>query len=93
MKNKEIIDVEDTVSDKASVPELSIDRQDDMNWWPELSDLDRLNVLGAPREDRARVLASKDSRSVEVTMKEIARKSGYFFVEDYNLSKNPTNSN
>ena len=90
MKNKEIIDVEDTVSDKASVPELSIDRQDDMNWWPELSDLDRLNVLGAPREDRARVLASKDSQSVEVTMKEIARKSGYFFVEDYNLSKNPT---
>lgn len=90
MKKEEKLDVVEIESTNDSVPELSIDSQDHMTWWPELSDLDRLNVLGAHREDRARILASKDSRSVEATMKEIARKSGYSLVEEFNLSKNPT---
>jgi general secretion pathway protein E len=90
MKKEEILDVEDTVSVVGTVPDLSIDRQDRIDWWPELSDLDRLNVLAAHREDRARLLASKDSKSLEVTVKEIARKSGYSFVDDFTLSKNPT---
>ena len=53
-----------------------------MDWWPELSDLDRLNVLNAPLEDRARILSSKTSSPVEETMNEIGRKTklNYLFM-------------
>jgi hypothetical protein len=37
---------------------------EDMDWWPELADLDRLNILSSPKEDRARLLASKYSKPV-----------------------------
>ena len=30
-----------------------------MDWWPGLADLDRLNILNSPKEDRARLLASR----------------------------------
>ena len=70
--------------------DMGLITQDHMDWWPDLSDLDRLNILGAAREDRARLLASKDSRSVEQTMNEIASKSGFSFLNEFNLSKNPT---
>ena len=33
-----------------------------MDWWPDLADLDRLNILNSPKEDRARLLASKYSK-------------------------------
>ena len=61
-----------------------------MDWWPELSDLDRLNVLAAHREDRARLLASKDSKSVDSTIKEISTRLKIPFVDDFELSPNPT---
>ncbi len=61
-----------------------------MDWWSEISDLDRLNVLGGHREDRARLLASKDSKTLEQTMKEISYKSGIPFLQNFTLSKNPT---
>ena len=38
---------------------------DSMEWWSGISDLDRLNVLNNPTEDRARILASKISLSIE----------------------------
>ena len=40
------------------------DLEDHMDWWPNLADLDRLNILGAPLEDRARLLASKMSHGL-----------------------------
>ena len=29
---------------------------EDMDWWPGLTDVDRINILNAPLEDRARLL-------------------------------------
>ena len=41
---------------------------EDMDWWPGLTDVDRINILNAPLEDRARLLASKYSRDPIETM-------------------------
>ncbi len=46
-------------------PSLAFDlnqNYEKMEWWPNLADLDRLNILNAPKEDRARLLASKYSK-------------------------------
>ena len=51
--------------------EVLVTTDDSMTWWSELSDLDRLNVLNNPMEDRARILSSKVSLSIEETMKEM----------------------
>jgi hypothetical protein len=53
--------------------EVLVTTDDSMTWWSELSDLDRLNVLNNPMEDRARILSSKVSLSIEETMKENVR--------------------
>ena len=45
-----------------------------MDWWPGLADLDRLNILNSPKEDRARLLASKYSKPMEEIMVEIGEK-------------------
>ena len=58
--------------------------------WAGLSDLDRLNVLNSPLEDRARVLASKTSTSIEQTMLEIGKKTNFTFLNKFKLSDNPT---
>lgn len=71
-------------------PVLDLNLEDHMNWWPDLPDLDRLNILGAHLEDRARLLASKYSRSVEATMKSIAEKTDLSYVDEFNLADNPT---
>ena len=47
-----------------------------MNWWPNLSDLDRLNVLNNPTEDRARILSSKVSLSIDETMQKMSENTG-----------------
>ncbi|MEC8420696.1 MAG: GspE/PulE family protein [Verrucomicrobiota bacterium] len=64
--------------------------EDEMDWWPDLSDLDRLNVMNAPLEDRARILSSKTSSPVEETMMEIGRKTNLDFLENFELPENPT---
>ena len=61
-----------------------------VDWWPNLSDLDRLNILSNPIEDRARVLASKVSLSTEETMKEMSGHTGIPLVDNFKLSENPT---
>ena len=61
-----------------------------MNWWSDLSDLDRLNVLNNPMEDRARILSSKVSLSIEETMKEMSDRAGIPLVDNFELSDNPT---
>ncbi|HAE11451.1 MAG TPA: secretion system protein E, partial [Opitutae bacterium] len=61
-----------------------------MDWWPGLADLDRITILSAPIEDRARLLASKYSHSLDETMREIGKKSQIAYVEDFELPENPT---
>ena len=61
-----------------------------MDWWPDLSDLDRLNVLSNPTEDRARVLAAKVSLTVEETMEAMSKYSDIPLVESFVLNENPT---
>ena len=60
--------------------------------WVELSDLDRLNVLNSPLEDRARVLASKKSTSVEDTMSEMGRLVNLDYLKNLNCLKIPLKS-
>ena len=48
---------------------------EEMDWWPGLADIDRINILSSPLEDRARLLASKYSRDLIETMREIGKKS------------------
>ena len=55
-----------------------------------MSDLDRLNVLNNPMEDRARILSSKVSLSIEETMKEMSDRAGIPLVDNFELSDNPT---
>ena len=62
----------------------------EMHWWGEISDLDRLNVLAAPIEDRLRVLSAKVSLSLEETMKKISSYTHIPLVEEIQLSENPT---
>ena len=66
------------------------DSEDTLDWWPDLSDLDRLNVLGSPKEDRARMLAAKFSNTVDEVMIELGRKADLTYLDDFELSENPT---
>ena len=61
-----------------------------MQWWPDLPDVDRLNVVSAPLEDRARLLAAKFSDSVDSTIRKIADRTNLPFLEDFELVENPT---
>ena len=61
-----------------------------MDWWPGLADLDRLNILNSPKEDRARLLASKYSKPVDEIMIEIGRKTNLEYVKDFELPESPT---
>ena len=90
MKEEETEDIDEEENTNRSLHELNLELQDHMDWWPDLSDLDRLNILGANREDRARLLASKDSKSVESIIKEISRRLDLTYVDDFELSSNPT---
>ena len=61
-----------------------------MDWWSGLADLDRLNILNSPKEDRARLLASKYSKPVSEIMVEIGRKTDLEYIEDFELPESPT---
>ena len=69
---------------------LTADSFESMDWWTGLADLDRINILNAPLEDRARLLASKYSSTLEETMREIGKKAELYYVEDFELPENPT---
>jgi len=69
---------------------LSAQLEDKMPWWPDLPDVDRLNVVSAPLEDRARLLAAKFSDSVDSTIRKIADRTNLPFLEDFELVENPT---
>lgn len=60
------------------------------DWWPDLSDLERLNIENAPLEDRARLLSAKVSMSIEHTMQSIAERKNLPLLDDFALPENPT---
>lgn len=80
---------EEEVKSSSGPDHLSIS-QENMDWWSDISDLERLNVLNSPLEDRARILASKTSTPIEQTMLEIGRKTNLTFLNRFELSENPT---
>jgi len=71
-------------SDVGNLPDM------DMPWWPDLSDLDRLNIMAAPIEDRARLLSAKISGTVDETMKAISGKSKLPFLPNFSIAESPT---
>ena len=80
----------DSVGDSEERIFLTADSFESMDWWTGLADLDRINILSAPLEDRARLLASKYSSTLEETMLEIGKKAELSYVEDFELPENPT---
>ena len=60
------------------------------DWWPDLSDLDRLNIQNAALEDRARLLSAKVSLSIEHTMQSISERKNFPLLDDFSLPENPT---
>ena len=68
---------------------LSMD-DDSFGWWPDLSDLDRLNILSHPVEERARILSAKVSLNIEQTMEEISERTKIPLVDEIKLPENPT---
>ena len=63
---------------------------DEMEWWPDLPDVDRLNILSAPLEDRARILAAKYSYSLDVAVRKIAEQAKLPYHDSFELVENPT---
>jgi len=61
-----------------------------LSWWPDLSDLDRLNILSHPIEERARILASKYSYSLETAVHKIAQQANLPLLKSFDLVENPT---
>jgi len=86
-KNKQ---EEQKLSEAGMRANLSAQLEDKMPWWPDLPDVDRLNVVSAPLEDRARLLAAKFSDSVDSTIRKIADRTNLPFLEDFELVENPT---
>jgi len=68
---------------------LSMD-DESFGWWPDLSDLDRLNILSHPVEERARILSAKVSLNIEQTMEEISERTKIPLVDEIKLPENPT---
>ena len=68
---------------------MSMD-DDSFGWWPDLSDLDRLNILSHPVEERARILSAKVSLNIEQTMEEISERTKIPLVDEIKLPENPT---
>ena len=66
------------------------DAELNFDWWPDLSDLDRLNIQNAPLEDRARLLSANVSMSIEHTMQSISERKNFPLLEDFTLTESPT---
>jgi general secretion pathway protein E len=91
--NEESQDADDSSEVQDQQPSLTFDfnqKFETMDWWPNLADLDRLNILNSPKEDRARLLASKYSKPVEEIMLEIGNKTDLEYQEDFEMPENPT---
>ena len=73
-----------------SVAKSPVMDDETFRWWPDLSDLDRLNILSHPAEERGRVLSAKVSLSIEETMEQISDRTQIPLIEEIQLAENPT---
>ena len=71
-------------------PQMLSMGDESFGWWPDLSDLDRLNILSHPVEERARILSAKVSLNIEQTMEEISERTKIPLVDEIKLPENPT---
>ena len=62
----------------------------ELDWWPGLSDVDKVNILKAPLEERARLLASNHSKSIEDTLEDVGDRVGIPVLEDFKIPENAT---
>jgi general secretion pathway protein E len=83
-----VIKVKSSSKEMPLQEEVFYDR--DMSWWPELSDLDRLNVMASPIEDRVRILTSIISGTVEETMLAISERTNLSYLHDFTIAEFPT---
>ena len=93
VKNKKetsSISEKEVIKENDSFESYALDFESDLDWWPGLADLDRLNITNAPKEDRARLLASKYSKSVDEIMVEIGKRTNLDYQDDFELPENPT---
>ena len=76
--------------DRGNAGKIGYDSFSLFDWWPDLSDLDRLNVQNAPLEERARLLSAKVSMSIEHTMQSISERKNFPLLDNFSLPENPT---
>ena len=81
-------DISEEISE-SPVQGISIPSDEQILWLPELSDLERLNVMNAPLEDKARILSSQTSSSVDETLSEISKKQTLHILKVSNFPKTP----
>lgn len=63
----------------------------ELDWWSGgLSDVDKVNILKSPLEDRARLLASNHSKSIDETLKEVGERVGIPVLDDFSIPENAT---
>ena len=77
--------------DRIEMPPPRAPSPSELDWWPGgLSDVDKVNILKAPLEDRARLLASNHSKSIEDTLEDVGDRVGIPVLEDFKIPENAT---
>jgi general secretion pathway protein E len=78
-------------SDVAAMPPPRGPSLAELDWWSDgLSDVDKVNILKSPLEDRARLLASNHSKSIDETILEMGERLGIPVLEDFKIPENAT---
>jgi general secretion pathway protein E len=78
-------------SDRTAMPAPRGPSPSELDWWSDgLSDVDKVNILKSPLEDRARLLASNHSKSIDETLKEVGERVGIPVLEDFSIPENAT---
>ena len=77
-------------SERTALPVPRGPSPSELDWWPGLSDVDKVNILKAPLEDRTRLLASNHSKSIEDTLEDIGDRVGISVLDDFKIPENAT---
>ncbi|SVD63879.1 uncharacterized protein METZ01_LOCUS416733, partial [marine metagenome] len=77
-------------SERTALPAPRGPSPSELDWWPGLSDVDKVSILKAPLEDRARLLASNHSKSIEDTLEDVGDRVGIPVLDDFKIPENAT---
>jgi len=78
-------------SDITAMPPPRGPSPSELDWWSGgLSDVDKVNILKAPLEDRARLLASNISKNIDDTLTEVGKLVGFPVLKDFKIPENAT---